>query len=188
MLRYFLIRLDVHYKIILECCIIDIICKLPNSINSQYTVNLKSENVLYAYIENIIDENGKIIFSGGRYQKDSHLLLGDKEESIFEDNFQVRTSEKNPYNDDYKVPLNSAAGFATYSKDTIRGEYKYLIIAIILCLFTLIDIKFPLLFFTLRHMWEVNDPEPSDFYIAVQGVSWYVVPGIALILMIISIT
>jgi hypothetical protein len=167
---------------------VEVIYDLPNNINRQYTVNFKSENDQYADIENIKDKDGNIVFSGGQYQKIHQLLLGEKEELVFDDNFQVRISGKSPYSNEYKVPLNNVVGFATYSNDIIRGEYNFLFLAIFISAFLLIDIKFPLLFFNLKYMWSVNNPEPSDFYILIQRIFWYITPFIVLILMFIGVT
>ncbi|MFA9377156.1 MAG: hypothetical protein ACERKZ_10450 [Lachnotalea sp.] len=50
-----------------------------------------------------------------------------------------------------------------------------------------IDIKFPLFFFQTRHLLEVSNPEPSDFYMFMQRISWVVYPVIGTVLMIMAI-
>lgn len=166
----------------------DVIFNLPNNIRRQYTVNFKSEDNLDEGIENIKDKNGNIIFSGGKYRKDFHLLFDENGEPVMADIVQVKVSGQNPYTDNYKVSLSSVTGFATFENDTIRGKYKYLVAALLIFVFTLIDIKFPLFFFTLRNILDVKDPEPSDFYTEMQRISWYISPVIAIILMIVAIS
>jgi hypothetical protein len=64
---------------------------------------------------------------------------------------------------------------------------RFLMPAIFLIIFTVIDRMFPLFFFKLRHFLDVKDPEPSDLYIAVQRLSWYAYPVITAILLIAAI-
>lgn len=166
----------------------DVIYKLPNNINKKYTVSFKDASNWELGIENIKDEKGNIVFEG-EYRKNDFFLYDKNGEPLFEVN-QIMTPHNviTPYNSSYEVPMKSAADFATFSSETIRGEYEYLMLAIVLFVLTLIDIKFPLFFFTLRHFLDVKNPEPSDLYIEIQRISWYVYPIIGIILMIAAIT
>lgn len=165
---------------------VDVIYRLPNNINRQYTVSFKDAGNWELGIENIKDEDDKIVFEG-EYRKDSFFLFDKNGQPLMEDIIRIRINGDTPYNGSYKVPLKSVADFASFANDTIRGKYKFLVPAIFLFVLTLIDIKFPLFFFTLKHLLDVKDPEPSDFYIMMQRISWYVYPIIGVILMIVAI-
>lgn len=166
----------------------DVIYNLPNNINQKYTVNFKIPSNWEFGIENIKDEEGNIVFEG-IYRKDSRLLLDKHGRPILGD-YQVRILRdgESPFKADYKVSLKNVADFATFSNETIRGKYGFLGVAIFLFALTLIDIKYPLFFFYLRNFLEVKDPEPSDFYLTMQRISWYVYPIIGMILLIVAIT
>lgn len=90
-------------------------------------------------------------------------------------------------NDDYKISAIKVIDLVALANDTIRGELGYLILAILIFVLTLIDIKYPLLFFNLKYMFSVKDPEPSEFYISMQQISWIVMPIIGLILLIVAV-
>jgi len=76
---------------------------------------------------------------------------------------------------------------ATKKDVEFRGQIPFLLMALIILLITWVDIKFPLFLFTLRHFMSVEDPEPSEFYLMMQKLSWYVLPIIALGLMVMAI-
>jgi len=162
-----------------------VIYRLPNDINMQYTVSFENTSNRNLSIVSVKDEKGNIIFEG-KYNKDSPFLIDNNGEPLM-DYGQIIVNEENPYNEGYTIPIKNVVDMATFSNDTIRGRYEYLILAAILFIFTAIDIKFPLFFFNLRHFLNVRDPEPSDFYIAMQRIGWYVYPAIGVVLMIAAI-
>lgn len=162
-----------------------VIYRLPNDINMQYTVTFENTSNRNLSIVSVKDEKGHIIFEG-KYNKDSPFLIDNNGEPLM-DYGQVIVNGENPYNEDYIIPIKNVVDMATFSKETIRGRYDYLVLAIIIFIFTAIDIKFPLFFFNLRHFLNIRDPEPSDFYIAIQRIGWYVYPIIGIVLMIAAI-
>ena len=94
---------------------------------------------------------------------------------------------ENPFDASYRVPLSHVAALATFSTETIRGRFGFLFIAVVMIVITAIDIKYPLFFFHLRHWLTVRDPEPSEFYLFMQRLSWFITPVIAIILMILAV-
>lgn len=165
----------------------DVIYRLPNSINKQYTVNFKDASNWGLGIENIEDENGKIIFDG-EYKKGDRFLFDKSGKPLLEGSIRFRMDGVNPYKNGYKISLLNIVKFASFEKDGIRGDAELLMLAILLLVLVTIDIRFPLFFFTLSHFLDVKDPEPSDFYIMMQRISWVAYPLIAMVLMIASIT
>lgn len=173
--------------------------RFPNNINKKYIVEFKKlsnleigmENIEDRYrrhleigIESIRDEEGNTIFSEGVYKKNIHYLF-DKDRNPFMDDFdQFIVDMEDAYTSNYKVSLNNVVAFATSANDVIRGNFEYFVPAIFLLIFTLIDVTFPLFFFTLKNALSVKDPEPSEFYIFIQKISWYAYPILAIILMI----
>lgn len=157
----------------------------PYSINRQYTVNFKDANNWDLGIENIQDSSGDIIFEG-QYIKNDNYLYDKTGKPLLEDNLRVIIGNKFPHKD-YQLSLKNVADFATGSNDEIRGKYPSLIFAMLLFFYMLIDIKDPLFFFQLQYSWNVNNPEPSDFYVLMQKISWCINPIFILYLMIASL-
>lgn len=165
----------------------EVIYRLPNNINKRYTVNFKNAGNWDMGIENIKDEAGNIVFEG-EYRKDSNFLYDKDGKPMISDAVRIRANgEKVSYNANYRVSLKSVADFASFAKDTVHGKFELLFLAIVLFTITIIDIKFPLFFFSLRHALHVKDPEPSDFYIEMQRATWIVLPIIGVLLMIAAI-
>lgn len=170
---------------------VDVIYRLPNNVNYYYTVNFDDVTGPYIGIQNIKDKDGKIAFSGGNYSRDIHYLTSKDGQTIFDT--QVIVNGESPYNSDYiiypdnEVSLSNVVSFATSENDLIRGQYEYLVPAIFILVFTLIDIKFPLFFFYIRNFLVVKDPEPSELYTTIQRAGWLIGPAIAFILMIAAI-
>lgn len=162
----------------------EVIYRLPNNIIKQFKLNADTQwksNILY-----IKDNNGTAIFEG-YYQKDSFFLYDKNRNPLLDNSIQFIIIGQSPYNSDYNISLKNVADMAYFSNDTIRGRYEYLVFAILLFIITAIDIKFPLFFFTLSHFLDVRNPEPSDFYIVIQKITWYAYPILGIILMVVAI-
>ena len=102
-------------------------------------------------------------------------------------NARVMKYGESPYNEDYKISLKNVADFAYSAKDITRGNYGLLVLALFFLAITIIDIKYPMLFFNLKYSFSVENPQPSDTYLALQKISWVAYPVIALFLMIAAI-
>jgi len=164
----------------------EVIYRLPGNVNRQYTVMLNHENKWFPSIEKIIDKDGNIIFEG-EYRKGQHYLVDKYGKPLFSFDNIVLSDVGIAYDESYKVPLKNIAEFAFSEKDTIRGEFRYLLYALFLFLVTWIDYKYPLFFFKLKYWIDVEDPKPSEFYLMMQRISYVVVPMIGIILMIAAI-
>jgi len=170
---------------------VEVIYELPNNIKKEYTINFKNDSIdnndSLLTIENIKDEAGNLVFTGGYYDKDSQILLDENKNPVFEGYLNPVVEGQNPFIANYKVSISTTTDFATSTVDSRKGNFYILLIALIILTIILIDIKFPLFFFTLRYMWTVEKPEPSDFYTFMQRICWYVCPVISIILMIVAI-
>ena len=59
---------------------------------------------------------------------------------------------------------------------TARGSWALYAVMLLCSLVLALDAAFPLALFYWRHMCDVRDPEPSDFYLIVQRIGWVVYP------------
>ncbi|MFA9557747.1 hypothetical protein ACERII_10615 [Evansella sp. AB-rgal1] len=163
----------------------EVIYDLPYDFHRQYTVTVEDRSEHWQDNIKIDDEQGNILFEGG-YLEDQFYLTQKNGEPLMEDfiNFHINSS---PFTVEYKVSLRHVADMAFFANDTIRGDFMFLVLSLFLFLVTAIDYKFPLFFFHLRNSLDVRDPEPSDFYLFMQRVSWIVLPIIGVILAIVAI-
>lgn len=164
----------------------EVIFRLPNDINRRYTVNFQDPKNWDAGIENIKGEDGSIVFEG-EYRKDRDFMVDKNGELWLDYNARVMKYGESPYNEDYKISLKNVADFAYSAKDITRGNYGLLVLALFFLAITIIDIKYPMLFFNLKYSFSVENPQPSDTYLALQKISWVAYPVIALFLMIAAI-
>lgn len=61
-----------------------------------------------------------------------------------------------------------------------RGSIGLYLLMVLLTLLMMLDVAFPLALFKLQHMLDVRDPEPTDFYLAMQRVGWVIYPFVLL--------
>lgn len=90
--------------------------------------------------------------------------------------------------DGYQLSPKHVVDMAKGDYYQIRGQVDLLIMAFIIFIITAVDITFPLFFFKLKYFLSVNDPEPSDFYLAIQRMSWIALPIMGLFIMLLAIT
>lgn len=80
--------------------------------------------------------------------------------------------------EDFQPPLNDLVALAAGDKVPQRREVHWGMFALftllggVLCL----QIAFPMAFFYLEHFLSVQDPEPSDLYLALMPISWVLSP------------
>jgi hypothetical protein len=162
---------------------VDVIYKLPNNIHKKYMVMFNKVNKFEKYELEIYEESRRVY--KGSYIKNMPFLINEDNGPLV--NYSIDTSNTSTFNQDYEVSMTNVATFAIRSEERIRGEFRILVIAFIIFILTFIDYKFPLLGFNLKYMFSVNDPEPSDFYISMQRLSWYVMPVFGVIIMIVAL-
>lgn len=66
--------------------------------------------------------------------------------------------------------------------DTIRGNVRYFMFALLILGMAFIDFRWPLFYFKLDHFLFVRDPEPSELYLSLQRGRWIAMPIISVFL------
>lgn len=74
----------------------------------------------------------------------------------------------------YETGLSTILRFAFGTDETARGSWLFYGVMVMATLFLMVDVAFPLALFHLRYMFSVRDPEPTDFYLAMQRLGWVV--------------
>lgn len=156
---------------------------LPNNIDRRYKLSLV-ENDRNIDIHSITLDGNKI-FEGSYRKNDSYLLdeHGNPVLSIDWSTLNLGYSRRVQFTEDYNPPLMTLVRLVTGDYDR-RGDVERLILGLIIGVAVIIDIKYPTLLFTLQHRITVSNPEPSDFYITMQIISWIIMPIISLYLLI----
>ena len=124
----------------------------------------------------ISDVSGNEIFRG-YLTADGHLT--DEQDKISPDSFDIYVyteySNKSVW-DDY-TPSNLFVVNLALGRDLDhRGSIGLFVLMLFAALIFAVDVLFPEFWFRLKHMLDVRDPEPSDFYIAMQRLGWAVYP------------
>lgn len=131
----------------------------------------------------LVTEGEKEIFRGA-YEPDKGWLVGEDGELSSEgfgfyihagyESLQQRWEEYDP-----------AAGTIVrlaWEPDVIhRGNFGLYLLVVLLTAIMAADVAFPLFFFQLRHMFSVQNPEPTDFYLAMQKLEWGVMQVVLLV-------
>lgn len=154
---------------------------LPNRLYFKYLVYVENTDIYSGKIR-IIQDN-KEIFNGIYINDQLFYLYTNDLEPYSVDALDILINN-DYYPGDYTPPLSSTARFATGDGVEKRGELYPLIMFLIVLIIYLIDLKFPLLFFTLHNSISVKDPEPSEFYLTMQKLNWYVIFPIILVVLL----
>ena len=89
----------------------------------------------------------------------------------------------------YKLRPMQVLTFAEGGSGTAcRGDWLVYGMGVLVSLITALAAAFPEELFYLSHFMSVQDPEPTDFYMACQRVSWVIVTFAALIIYIVGAT
>ena len=134
-----------------------------------------------------ITKNGVTLFEGGR-DPDSDFgwynLNGEWEPMIFVSAGFVGGD----YWDTYETTPGSIVAFANGPELVHRGSIGLYLLMVLLTLILMVDVACPLVLFKLQHMLDVRDPEPTEFYLAMQRVGWLLYPCLLLAGYILSLT
>ena len=91
------------------------------------------------------------------------------------------------YWDHYETDGGTILAFARGSQPVSRGSWGMYFAMLLFSALLALDAAYPLVLFHWRHMCDVRDPEPSDFYLGMQRLGWYVYPFLILIGYIIAL-
>lgn len=126
--------------------------ELPRQIDQTYEVSFTPLANREFYINEIKDEKNQILEAPSMFQMSTEVGYVD------------------PFPTNYTVPYYIIGDFATMQHDTLRGNPVFLIIGVMLLIGGIIEMVNPLFFFKLKYMFDVRDPEPTDFYMWCQKI------------------
>lgn len=81
---------------------------------------------------------------------------------------------------DYELMPSQVVRFAHGPSTTCRGDWLIYALGVFLSLITAVAAAFPEHLFHWNHFLSVRDPEPTDFYMDCQRVSWVIVTAVVL--------
>ncbi len=121
------------------------------------------------------DENGEPIFSGIAFS----VTSGSQEIAVSADGRELSQRER------YEPSFSALARIVLAPELAHRGSILLYLATTLLALFNVVQFCFPGLFFRLSlwgHVRNINDAEPSDFYIAMEKLEWGMLAVICLVL------
>lgn len=124
----------------------------------------------------------QLLFSGG-CDKASGILY--REDGSWEPEISVLIGTSySGYWDSFELNAYDVILFALGPETTHQGSWAFYGLAVFLSLIAAVDIAFPRALFNLRYSFAVNNPEPTDLFLAMQKVGWVILVIAALILYI----
>lgn len=115
-------------------------------------------------------KNGAVIFRGG-YDPDEEFRCWFDENGAWSfGDWHVATGQQ----DVHDLTRGNLVYFANGPELMSRGSWGLYLLLLLITALLAFDIWNPTALFYLRHSCDVRDPEPSDFYIATQKISWVV--------------
>jgi hypothetical protein len=134
------------------------------------------------YPIHITNENGKEVYDGNLlrgqlFNKNGEPVFDDRITSTGAQYFDIRDT----------LTATEITGMALHQYDAIRGNPVLLTIAVLLFLLAIFDMMFPLAIFSMRHVIEVEDPQPSDWYLTVQKTMQPIIALVGLMFLISAI-
>ena len=119
-----------------------------------------------------------LIFSGGCDPASSHLY---REDGSWESGLVISASTSYAgYWDSSSLDVRDVLHFALGPDTVYRGSWAIYFLALFLSAIAAIDVAFPKVLFYLQHCLSVQDPEPTDLYLAMQKVSWVILAAVVL--------
>ena len=93
----------------------------------------------------------------------------------------VSTGEDEDYGPPEYLSRDSVWSFAQGPDTSARGSVGIYLLMLLFSALVALDAAFPRVLFYMQHCCDVRDPEPSDFYLAMQRLGWVVYPVLILI-------
>lgn len=123
-------------------------------------------------------KNGEVLFEGGY---DGGKYGWYDKNGQWDSGFEVITGQDEAAPAFTGLNERNVVYFAEGPALTARGSWFLYALMVFFTLLVMLDVAFPTALFYMRHCCDVRDPEPSDFYLAMQKVSWVVYPILLLI-------
>lgn len=130
-----------------------------------------------------ITKNGTLLFAGG-YDRESSPDQGlwyDADGRWDQDVYFSASTGSDAGTGALELEKQDVMRLANDPELTARGSWLYYFLMLICSLVLALDAAFPLALFYWRHMCDVRDPEPSDFYLTMQRIGWVVYPILILL-------
>ena len=124
-------------------------------------------------------KNGAVLFQGG-YDPEQEFLAWFDENGDWDAGITI-TGVYDGYARNLELSKSNVAYFAQGPELTSRGSWGLYFLMVLLTGLLALDVLFPTALFYIHHACDVRDPEPSDFYVAMQAVSWVVYPCLLLV-------
>ncbi len=122
------------------------------------------------------DETGEELFRGFYDPTWDYLLNEDGSLEVGGYQIVYYNSGMRSFWDDHEPSSTMIVYMAMGPDLTHRGSLGLYALMVVCALFVALDVWYPKLSFELQHFLSVRNPEPSDFYIAMQRLGWAVYP------------
>lgn len=122
-----------------------------------------------------ITKNGDELFAGG-YDRENGGFWYDADGQWDRDVYIATFTGSDAGTAAMELEKQDVMRFADDPELTARGSWLYYFLILFFSLIVALDAAFPLALFYWRHMCDVRDPEPSDFYLTMQRIGWVVYP------------
>jgi len=124
-----------------------------------------------------ISKNGRVMFDGGYdFDGSEYRTWYNKDGTMDMSRYIGFGYVGSDYWGSYETTSNSVMRFAQGPELVHRGHIGLYFMMVLLSLLLLLDVTHPTALFYMQHACDVRDPEPSDFYIAMQKVGWVIYP------------
>ena len=117
-------------------------------------------------------KNGNVLFRGA-YDPDGEFLAWFDENGDWDAGITI-TGVYDGYARNLELSKGNVMYFANDPELTARGSWGLYLLLVLITAVLAFDVWYPTALFYLQHSCDVRDPEPSDFYIASQKISWVV--------------
>ena len=127
-----------------------------------------------------ITKNGDELFTGG-YDRENGGFWYDADGRWDQDAYFPTFTGSDAGTGALELEKQDVMRLADDPELTARGSWALYAVMLLCSLVLALDAAFPLALFYWRHMCDVRDPEPSDFYLMMQRIGWVVYPILILI-------
>lgn len=148
-------------------------CQITDSFGE---ATLETEEALVLPVT-VTDSAGNVLLDA-YYQDSWRSSFWDEGGNVLDDGWDITIVTGTETWEDFQPPLNDLVALAAGDKVPEHREVHWGMFALftllggVLCL----QIAFPMAFFYLEHFLSVQDPEPSDLYLALMPISWVLSP------------